>query len=345
MALVIESAVRPRLSAAVELVLDDHVLRIEDGRYRATIPAPSLVRSDLDPLTAGLAPVELIDRCRNWFGLDDEQAIAFVEHLFRSGLLVDPEAGALDAVPGLYVACRLVDTFHREFPRVLAGSPLLDAFAGEPARGLALGFLLETYFVVRTARWSAQPVFRHDLTPVQREALRDFDDSESGHGELLLSGFGQIGFDVDRLRWAQEATETLAYSHTYGAWAWQGVAEFAASLVLPEVPMATPGGTGRGVDVLDLLEDKHGVPSALIRKYRLHDADDVEGDHGNLPGTLLAEEKSLSPAKVAKLFAVLRQTMDLYRSHLDGVHRRYASVPLDERSGVFDALPDNALRY
>lgn len=246
-------------------------------------------------------------------------------------------------MPGAYVACRLVDTFRREFPSIVGGAPLLRDLAAGPNPGLALGFLLETYFVVRAASWSAQPVFRHDMTPIQREALEAFRASESGHGELLVRGFAAAGLEPGALRTAQEAVETMAYSHAYGAFAWQGVPEFAAALVLPEVRVLGADTSRAGVDVLDLLEREHGVPQAVIRTFRAHDDDDVEGDHAGLPSTLLAEDRALSGARVERLFVVLRQMMDLYRGHLDAVHRRYAHwVP---SAHDLPRLPDNAFRF
>ncbi|UCM88677.1 hypothetical protein [Streptomyces marincola] len=343
MVAVIDHAVRPRFSRHVSFALDDHEVRIEDGTYRAAFPAGGVTLPDLDRLAAGVSPDELVAGVRGWLGCGEPDAIAVIERLFSTGLLVDPEAARLDSVPGSYVACRLVDAFRREFPRVVSGSPLLRDLAAGRDRGLALGFLLETYFVVRAAVWTTDPVFRHPMTPAQREALDDFRASESGHGELLLGGFSAAGFDTDALRRSQAAVETLAYAQSYGAFAWQGVAEFAASLVLPEVPALGADPAAPGVDVLDLIEQRHGVPGSLIARFRAHDAEDVEADHGGLPGILLSEERDLTPAKVERLFVVLRHMMDLYRSHLDAVHRRYAHWDPDAAAGP--ELPDNALRF
>ncbi|MFV0533008.1 MAG: hypothetical protein ACK5MR_05065 [Cumulibacter sp.] len=131
----------------------------------------------------------------------------------------------------------------------------------------------------------------------------------------------------------------MAYSHAFGAFAWQGVAQFAAALVLPEVPTTLPGSAGN--DVLDLLADQHGVPDDLLRYFRLHEDDDLEGDHAELPALLLSEERNLTPTAVDSLFVVLRQMMNLYRGHLDAVYRRYAHwVP----NTTPIKLPANAFR-
>ncbi|MEV0381661.1 hypothetical protein [Nonomuraea sp. NPDC050643] len=339
MVAVIESAVRPRFSRRVRVFVDDGVVRIEDGTYRAAFPARGVALADVERVAAGMSPAELVDGVRGWLGCDEVQAVTVIERLFGTGLLVDPDAAGLASVPGSYVACRLVDVFRREFPKIVSGSPLLSALSAGPRPGLALGFLLETYFVVRTAAWSAEPVFRHPMTETQRELLEDFRASESGHGELLLSGFGAAGLDPGLLRASREATETMAYSHSYAAFAWQGVAEFAAALVLPEVPVGGAANARGGIDVLDLLQGEHSVPAALVAKFRAHDDEDVEADHGGLPGHLLSDEAVLTPAKVDKLFTVLRQMMDLYRGHLDAVHRRYAGWE------PASALPDNASRF
>lgn len=340
---VINSAVRPRFNRHVSLAVEGGVVRVEDGTYRAAFPSHDVTLSDLERWSAGGSPSELVEDVGGWLGCTEAEARAVIERLFSTGLLVDPDAGRLDLVPGAYVACRLVDAFRREFPGVVRGAPLLQALTAAPNHGLAIGFLLETYFVVRAASWSAQPVFRHGMTAAQREALDAFQASESGHGELLLSGFAAIGFDAEELRRSQEAVETMAYSHAYGAFACQGVSEFAAALVLPEVRALDAGNARLGIDVLDLLQREHGVSDALVRKFRAHDEDDIEGDHGELPSTLLSEERDLAPRKVEQLFTVLRQMMDLYRGHLDAVHRRYARW-----EPAYDAvprLPDNAFRF
>ncbi|WP_055497459.1 hypothetical protein [Streptomyces albus] len=342
MVAVIDSAVRPRFGPHVTCTVDGGTVRIQDGTYRAALPARDVPLTELARLASGMAPQELVDGFRGWLGRDEAAALDVIEQLFSTGLLIDPEAGRLPSVPGAYVACRLVDTFRRAFPRVLSGSPLLRDLAGTPHRGLALGLLAETYFVVRAASWTAEPVFRHPMTTAQREALEDFCASESGHGELLLSGFGAAGFDAGALRHGREATETMAYSHAYGAFAWQGVAEFAAALVLPEVPAHGGDGARPGTDVLDLLQDRHGVPGPLLDAFRAHEAEDVEADHGGLPAALLAQERNLAPARVEHLFAVLHQMLDLYRGHLDAVHRRYARW---EPAAAAVRLPGNALRH
>ncbi|PYC87407.1 hypothetical protein C7C46_04825 [Streptomyces tateyamensis] len=340
---VIDSAVRPRFSRDVSLTTDGELVRIEDGTYRAAFPSSAVTLADLERWAAGGSPAELLADVRGWLDCPEPRAREVVERLFSTGLLVDPEAARLDSVPGAYVACRLVDAFRREFPRVLRDAPLLRALAAGPDHGLAAGLLLETYFVVRAASWSAEPVFRHRMTAVQRAALEEFRASESGHGNLLLGGFAALGLDVDVLRTAEEAVETMAYSHAYGAFGWQGVAEFAAALILPEVRAAGADSARPGTDVLDLLEREHGIPEALIRRFRAHDADDVEGDHGGLPSLLLSEEHELGQAKVTRLFTVLRQMMDLYRGHLDAVHRRYARwLPGEDPTRQ---LPDNAYRF
>ncbi|MFF4414289.1 hypothetical protein ACFYY8_17325 [Streptosporangium sp. NPDC001559] len=338
---VIDFAVRPRFSDRASLTVDDGVVRIEDGTYRAEFPARAAETPDLTRLAHGVPPQQLLSEVGGWLGCGEREARAAVQRLFSTGLLVDPDAARQEHVPGAYVACRLLDVFRRRFPAAVRDAPLLRALAEGPNPGLALGFLVETYFVVRSARWSSEPVFRHDMTGAQRAALEDFRDSESGHGELLLSGFAFAGLDVDVLRRAPEAVETMAYSHAYGAFAWQGVAQFAAALVLPEVPAPRSGGTRSGDDVLDLLARDHGVPDRLIKVFRAHEDDDVEGDHAGLPALLLSEERHLTPAVVEHLFVVLRQMIDLYRGHLDAVHRRYARWTPDAAAA---RLPDNAFR-
>ncbi len=338
---VIDSAVRPRFNDGVCFAVSDGTARIEDSVYRVAFPARAVTLPDLARMAAGMRPDQLLFDVSDWLGGDEADARTFVQRLFGAGLLVDPEAGLLESVPGSYVACRLLDVFRRLFPRVVRDAPLLRALAAGPNPGLALGLLVETYFVVRAATWSAQPVFRHRMTAAQRAALESFQASESGHGELLLSGFATVGLDADALRTSAEAVETMAYSHAYGAFACHGVAEFAAALVLPEVPAPRSPGAGAGTDVLDLLASDHRVPGGLIRKFRAHDDDDVEGDHAGIPALLLAEDGGLTPARVDRLFIILRQMIDLYRSHLDGVHRRYADWVPDQDAH----LPDNAFRF
>ena len=342
MADVIDSAISPRFSRGVSLAVDRGVVRIEDGTYRALFAADTATLPAVGRVADGMSPGQLLDCVRDWLGCDEAGARTVVERLFSVGLLVDPEAGRLGSVPGPYVACRLLDVFRRRFPRAVQGAPLLRSLAEGRHPGLALGFLVETYFVVRTAAWTTQPVFRHEMMPVQRRALEDFQASESRHGELLVSGFSAAGFDVDSLRHSPEAVETMAYSHAYGTFAWHGVAEFAAALILPEVPAPRPGGPGSGVDVLDLLALEHSVPERLMSRFRAHDDEDTEGDHAGLPALLLSEERGLTPARVERLFVVLRQTIDLYRGHLDAVYRRYVDWVPDERT---PCLPDNAFRY
>lgn len=71
--------------------------------------------------------------------------------------------------------------------------------------------------------------------------------NESGERAFLLPLSTSPVERTSALRAAPEAVETMAYSHAFGAFAWQGVAQFAAALVLPEVPTTLPGSAGNDV--------------------------------------------------------------------------------------------------
>ncbi|MEV5979569.1 iron-containing redox enzyme family protein [Streptomyces sp. NPDC052114] len=296
-------------------------LYVDNGPFRVRIaPAAAVPAPALDALRSS-EPGSLY---RGLIELTGGRAAArrVAGALVRAGVVIEHPQRRGDWVAGEYLGHRLVDTFRLTAHHTWRNNPLVGALRRGGDRGLELGFLLESYFMVRNADWSAPAVLGHWLTPRQRTLFEEFYNEESGHSELMADAFADAGLDPEAVRRAHPAPETLAYGTYFFAAGHQSPAHFATSLIVPEVPEnPTKQSAAAVTDILDLLEL---VPDSLVQSFRAHGEIDDAAEHRGLPVDLLAECGPVPRDLAAELFVTLRQGVFGLDALLRGVHDRYA---------------------
>lgn len=314
----------PGLKRACEVAQGDGCLVMNNGPFRITVPTVRpFVAEDLTGLyneegtTSSLATT-----LGSLTGLDIDRAEELVVDLIRSGVVVEHPKADRSEFDGAYVGYRLVDTFRVRLDEQLRGNELLTMLQNRPYTELAVGFLLETYFVIRAANWTAPAVLGHAMTPRQRASLEDFFFEERDHAELMADAFATVGIDPADLRRSYAAPESCYYTYLFYAFGHMSVAHFATAIIMPEVPQL-PNVNSQARCVLSMMEQQHGIPRQLLDCFRTHSDVDLDADHGLLPVQLLAEEHSINAPTVEHLFDVLRLITAGYVSHLDGIVRRY----------------------
>lgn len=319
----------PKLKPGCTVDSDDNVLRIGNGPFEVRVAFSSAI--SLDDLSDLRAPAKsrLSSVLKRMAGGADVAGI--VRRLIQEGVVVEHPELRSELVNAEYLAYRLIDDFRQTAHRAWKDNPLVSELRSTSDPRLSIGFLLEAYFMVRNANWTAPAVLGHWLTRRQRNLLEGFFAEESGHGELMADAFAEAGLDPDEVRAAHPIPETLAYNTYFFACGHQSPAHFATSLIIPEVP-ENPSGVGRGTgeDILDLLS---GVPDKVVAAFRAHDDVDDEADHGALPVMLLAECGQIPRRLAEELFITLRQGIFGIDAMLRGVVTRYqnSDVPLAAR--------------
>ena len=167
---------------------------------------------------------------------DGSETEGLVRELIRQGVIVEHPDHRRGPVDPEYLGHRLIDTFRRTTHRMWRSNPLISALRSSSDPGLSVGFLLESYFMVRNADWTAPTVLGHWLTRRQRTLLDEFFAEESDHGELMAGAFAEVGLDPDEIRAAHPIPETLSYNTYFFACGHQSPAHFATSLIIPGVP-------------------------------------------------------------------------------------------------------------
>jgi len=315
----------PSLKPSCIISQGNSALFVENGPFRISVPTVrSITVEDRLGLYNDAAQADSLARTlASLTGRDIEQADALVVDLIRSGAVIEHQKADRRHLDGTYVGYRLVDTFRIRHNEFVDRNLLLKALRGEANRDLAIGYLLEIYFVIRAANWTAPAVLGHAMTLRQRELLESFFMDERDHSELMAEAFSTVDIDPNELRRSFPTAESAFYNHLFYAFGHMSVAHFATSIIMPEVP-AFPTAIDAPSD-LDLLRNVHGVPDALVDAFESHGDIDAECEHGLVPVMLLAEEGRLASGRVEQLFDVLRLIMSGYFSYLDGVVRRYGN--------------------
>ncbi|MER5266935.1 hypothetical protein ABTZ99_33060 [Actinosynnema sp. NPDC002837] len=321
----------PVLKSTAKAVLRDGGLLIVDGafEYRCPIahPAVEAVEALNNREFRRLAMVEALATLR---GGDLGSGVEAVTALVKSGLVVEHPAGNRRFHNAEYIGYRLIDAFRQWAPRLWNDNPLIRALRAGGRRDLGMGLMLETFFVVRAAHWTAPSVLAHDLTADQRRALREFFDEEADHSALMARDFAHLDIDPAQLGTAQSTPESILFNNYFFAMGHHSPAHFAASLIIPEVPeaVADPDSRkidpeGRPRDVLDLLEFRNDIPAAALAGFRAHGAIDEGAEHAMMPVRVLAEEHVISVERTRVLASVVAQGVVAYDQFLHGIHRRY----------------------
>ncbi|WP_191296678.1 hypothetical protein [Lentzea cavernae] len=253
-----------------------------------------------------------------------------VSALVKAGLVVEHPEGGRAYFNAEYIGYRLIDAHRRWAPRLWNDNPLIRALRSGGRRDLGIGLMVETFFVVRAAHWTAPSVLAHDLTARQRSALREFFDEEADHSDLMARDFVHVGIEPAKLKAAQATPESTLFNNYFFAMGHQSVAHFAASLIIPEVPeyvLDSSGvkedSDGKPRDVLDLLEFYNDIPAAALAGFRAHGAIDEGAEHAMMPVLVLAEEGVISAERTRVLASVVAQGIMAYDHFLHGINRRY----------------------
>ncbi|GAB3073033.1 hypothetical protein [Nocardioides zeae] len=256
-------------------------------------------------------------------------AIAAGRYLLENGLLVESRNAQVDQFDAEYIGWRLVASYRRLIADVVRKSMVLKRLVtGPPDPELAIGLLIETFHVVRSASWTGSAVLDHQMTERQHALLSDFYRVEADHGEMLLGGLAKGPVPVEVIRAERGTAETQNYSKLFAYHARRGVNQFAASLVLPEVSQFPPGlDLQGGRDLLDCLHHVHGVPGEVLQGFRDHEVDDTEADHANLPVSVIAESGTVSRDEADELFGVVEGTVSAYAAHIESAHTYSSTQP------------------
>jgi len=247
-----------------------------------------------------------------------------IEKLVRTGVIVDHEERK--ALEGEYVAYRLIDEYRSMVQQAWSKNSLFGVLRSDGNRDVAIGFLLETYFLVRSAQWTAVPALSHALSNEQRALLEDFYFEEKGHAESLRLAFSHIGIDPAILKVALPAPETEALSRHFYSCAQMSIAAFSASLIVPEVGELPNGVTWNGAtpkSLIDRLVEVQKLPNELIEPFRHHESENDNLSHAELPVRLLSECGFFSRSQVKDLMRVMYYTVEAYHLYFSGILRRY----------------------
>jgi hypothetical protein len=280
-----------------------------------------LVERSPDP-TAMISTLEVL------LGCDRDGACRALELLTRAGVVVEHPAARPALLDGAYVAYRLIDHYRIEARRLWLDHDLFGALLEPAARAVAVGLLLETYFVVRNANWTSVAVLAQAMTRRQRQLLEDFFIEERGHAADLAAALTSLGFEVDALEIAHPAAQTLLYNQFFYTAGHRSTDHFAVGLIIPEVRLMPPGAVhsaGQPPEVIDRIAEVHRLPRRVIDAFRAHSDVDLDAGHGELPVQLLAEHGCLVREWVDDLAMTLQLGMQAFAVFLDGVMRRYAS--------------------
>ncbi len=250
--------------------------------------------------------------------------------LIRAGVIVESDLNSVGFISAEYVAYRLLDRYKEEASPVWNTSPLFQKVLQPGHRYIAIGFLLESYFHIRAANWTAAPVLSHSLTTLQRSLLEQFFVDERGHGEQIYKCFSELDLNPNEVRYALASIETELFERFMYSCASKSATIFAAALFIPEIPEL--GGTNKSQsetenrDLMALLQHVQGMPHSVCSLFRSHDHDNTNLGHEYLPMQLISERIAMSLEEMEELFTTMRYTIHAYKGMLDGVVRRYGSM-------------------
>lgn len=266
------------------------------------------------------------NQIRDWsqavLGTEDEGLLSsFVNLLVKQGVVL--ESRQKPSYDGEYVGHRLVDHYRQLLNKLLSVNPLMLELQSGAPKSVQIGVLLETYYMIRNADWTAPAVLGHWLPVDTRKLLQGFFEEESGHGELLAEGFSTVGLDPRKVRAGAPQPETLSYNLCFYSAANLSPAHFAASIIVPEIPQSPRQSVhdNSDQDILSLLTD---IPQELIDRARSHEEIDDEEDHGSLPVDLLAMEGAFDKEQIFSLFQIVEQTTVSLDWLFRGVLRHYS---------------------
>jgi len=190
---------------------------------------------------------------------------------------------------------------------------------------VAAGFLLESYFHIRSASWTAAPVLGHSLTKNQRDILESFWVIERSHGEEIAEQFALIGLSPDAVRACLPAPETELFERFLFSCGHRSVAEFAAALILPEVEEIPAGAVALAAieSSESLISTYQDLPVALVKAFEEHEKENESLEHADLPVQLMHGMGSFSREQATTLFETLHYAIHAYDILLGGVVRRY----------------------
>jgi hypothetical protein len=320
----------PVIKPTCELFAEDAALCVRNGPFEIRIgSSTALADRMLDAITERpLRPDSLAESLAEIIGgtLDDgREAVAA---LIRVGAVVEHPELRPSVVNGEYLGYRLTDTFRQRAHDIWGRNTLLRALGRGNQRSLAIGFLLESYYVIREANWTAAAVLGQAMTGNQRRELEEFFHEEAEHSELMADAFATVGLDPHTVRRGIATPESRLYNQFFFGCGHLSPAHFAASIIVPEVRELPPGtGYKSGASprlITDVIENDHGVPKELLDSFRAHEDIDDEADHGFVPVLLLAEYGYISRELAAELFSILELGIHSFNEFLNGIERRYA---------------------
>jgi hypothetical protein len=317
----------PVIKRSCSITHERSSLRIQNGPFEIRIELPAEPdRAALDLLERRPAEPDGLRRAfAMLLGTDRATAQAAVDEMTRAGIIVEHPSHAPPLYSGEYIAYRLIDTFRCRSYDTLGTSELMMKLKAGGQRELAIGFLLENYFVIASARWTATAVLSHWMTRTQRQLLEEFFTEEAGHGELLAGAFAAVDLDPALVREAEATAETKLYQRYFYSSGGLSVAHFAAAIIIPEVrddPKGTllPGGNSENsVGIMA----RNGIPDALVEAFKKHEHLDEETEHSSLPVRLLEEHGAVPPELARALLATTNLGIDTFELFLRGILRRY----------------------
>jgi hypothetical protein len=250
--------------------------------------------------------------------------------LVRGGVIIDSDLDNTKFISAEYVAFRLLDRFKDEASPTWNTSSIFHAMMKPGHQCIAIGFLLESYFHIRAANWTAAPVLSGSLTTLQRSLLEQFFVDERGHGEHIYECFSEFGLIPAEVHDALASTETELFERFMYSCASKSATIFAAALIIPEIPELSgdnksQDGVGNS-DLMTLLQEVQEIPLSVCSRFRSHDQDNANLGHESLPIQIISERVAMSRDEMDELFVTMRYAIHAYKGMLDGVVRRYAGI-------------------
>lgn len=321
---------RPVFKPTVELLIQANIIRLQNGPFAVELEVPTQSEADyvrVQLATKGntVSPLDLLDA----LGLDGEAGRVFINGLIERGVVIE-SPGHHGPWNGRYVAHRLIDHFRLRSHTIWSQNDFLGAISRcEGGPSLAVGYLLETYFVVRDAFWTAPAVLSHHLTTKQRQLLTEFFTEEGGHGELMADSFELVGLSPKEVRRGIALPSGRLYNLFHYASGNLSPSHFAVATIVPEV-REDPSDVDYGVpgsrrSLMDAFVDEYSLPPELVTMFRQHEGRDEAAEHSNLVVDLLEEEGFLGIERVESLFSFLDQEIYMFDRFLNDIYTKYAN--------------------